>query len=116
MITSIDSLPFELLSNILQETARQNVQLLSTYTYGLSQASEPGRDSRLQRVIRGRVSPDALNWQVIEDLRRVCRKWHDWATDYALRDLYISRWRGSERYVRFCIIILLDSVLALVRP
>ncbi len=105
MVTSIESLPFELLSNILDEVAHQNLKSLSTYTYGLSQAPEPGRDVRMQRVIRGRTSPDALNWRVIEDVQQVNRKWHDWATLYAFRSLYISRWRGSERYIFFLYLI-----------
>jgi len=99
MVTSIESLPFEILCNILDEVARQNLQLHSTYTYGLSQAPEPGRDVRMQRVIRGRTSPDALNRQVIEGVHQVNRRWHDWASLYAFRSLYISRWRGSERYI-----------------
>lgn len=97
MSTSLNSLPFELLSQILEEVARQNLRCLPTHTYGLSQAPEPGREPRLQRVIRGNVSPDALKWLAIETLRQVSREWHDWALGHALNSLYISRWRGSER-------------------
>ena len=98
MATSLESLPWEILSNILEDAARQNLRLLSAYTYGLSQAPEPGRHVDMQRVVRGHTSSDALKWQATEDIRRVSHKWHAWALGYALRSLYISRWRGSERY------------------
>ena len=106
MPTSVDSLPFEVLSLVLEEIARQNHEQLSTYTYGLSQSPEPGQEVRMQRIVRGNKVPDVLRWQATEGLRQVCQRWHDWACFYSLRDLYISRWRGSERYDHPCLILI----------
>lgn len=97
--TSINSLPLELLSRILQGAACLNLQDTSTFNYGLNGTSEVGKDVRLQRVLRGHIVPDALRWRATESLRQVSRQWHDWVCLYALKDLYITRWRGSERYV-----------------
>ena len=97
MPLTINDLPYELLSQILQAAAEFNVLHGPVYTYGLSQAPEPLRDAQLQCVIRGRLSPDTLRFNSTESLRQVARRWHDWAAEYALETLYISRWRGSER-------------------
>ena len=99
MSTSINSLPFELLSKILEEATLLNFQGTATFNYGLSGITEAGRDGRLERNVRGHIVPDALRWRVTQSLRQVNRQWHDWASLYALGDLYITRWRGSERYV-----------------
>ena len=97
--TSINSLPLELLSRILQEAACLNLQDASTFNYGLNRTSEVGKDVRMQRVLRGHIVPDALRWRATESLRQVSRQWHDWVCLYTLKDLYITRWRGSERHV-----------------
>lgn len=97
MPLTIDDLPYELLSQILQAAAESNALQGSRYTYGLSQAPEPLQDAQLQRVIRGQSSPDTLRFNSTESLRQVARRWHDWAAEYAFETLYISRWRGSER-------------------
>ena len=102
MPLTINDLPFEILSQILQEAAEFNIQHGPLYTYGLSQAPEPLQDARLQRVVRGQLPPDTLVFNATEDIRQVARRWHDWAADYALKTLYISRWRGSERYLNSC--------------
>lgn len=100
MPTTINTLPYELFAAILEDATRLNLCEIPRYTYGLSQAPEPmRRDVRLQRVVRGLVGPDALKWNASDAIRRVDRKWHDWACRYALATLYITRWRGSERYV-----------------
>ena len=96
-IASIDSLPFELLSRILEGATYLNGLDTPTFSYGLDGASEKRKDDGLQRILRGHIVPDALKWRATESLRQVNRRWHDWATLYALRDLYITRWRGSER-------------------
>lgn len=98
MPATINDLPYELLSAILQDAAELNIQQGSNYTYGLSQAPEPLQDAPMQRVVRGQLSPDTLRWTVAENIRQVRRQWHDWAAEYALETLYISRWRGSERW------------------
>lgn len=97
MSTSINSLPYEILSQILEQTILLNRQENPTYTYGLSQAPEPLCEVQIQRVLRGQVSPDALKWAAAYAIAQVNRKWHDWACRYAFRALYIRRWRGSER-------------------
>ena len=100
MSLSIEDLPFEILCTILEEAARDNLHQLPSFTYGLSHAAELGLSTRLQRVVRGQTTPDVLAWQAIEGLRKVSRRWHDWAIQYAFRSLYISRWRGSERWLQ----------------
>lgn len=96
----INQLPYEILSAILKETAELNIQHGPQYTYGLSQAPEPLQDVRMQRVIRGQVSPDSLRWNASEAIRQVNQQWHDWAAEYALETLQITRWRGSERFAK----------------
>ncbi|KAL8820161.1 MAG: hypothetical protein Q9191_007572 [Dirinaria sp. TL-2023a] len=100
MPTSIEDLPFEILCIILEEVARDNLHQLPSFTYGLSHAAELGLSTRLQRVVRGQTTPDVLAWQAIEGLRKVNQRWHEWAIQYAFRSLYISRWRGSERWLQ----------------
>ena len=99
MSTTVNDLPYEILSKVLELAAELNTQSGSQYTYGLSQAPEPLQDVRMQKVVRGRVPPDTLRWNATEAIRRVRRQWHNWACEYALENLYITRWRGSERYV-----------------
>lgn len=100
MATTINALPYELLAAILEEATKLNLREIPRYTYGLSQAPEPmRRDVRMQRVVRGPVGPDELRWNATDAIRRVHRTWHDWACRYALSTLYISRWRGSERWL-----------------
>lgn len=98
MPTAITSLPFELLSRILKEATYFNTREIPVFSYGLSGASEVGKDARLEPTLSGHTVPDASKWRATVSLRQVNRQWHDWASLYALRDLYITRWRGSERY------------------
>jgi len=97
MPSTINDLPYEILSAILMEAAELNIKHGPQFTYGLSQAPEPLLDVRMQCVVRGQVSPDTLRWNATEAIRQVGRKWHDWAAEYALENLQIARWRGSER-------------------
>ena len=97
MLSTINNLPYELLSQILEIAAELNCQEGPQYTYGLSQAPEPLQDVSMQTVIRGLVPPDIQRWTATNAIRQACRVWHDWAAQYALRDIRISRWRGSER-------------------
>ena len=98
MPRNINHLPYELLSAILDEAAKLNILENTQYTYGLSQAPEPLHEVRMQRVIRGQLPPDTLKWNAVDAVRQVNRQFHQWALEYALRSLYITRWRGSERY------------------
>lgn len=97
MSSNITHLPYEILSTILEEAAELNIKRGPRYTYGLSQAPEHLQDVRMQRLVRGQFSPDTLKWKATKSIRQVGRQWHDWAAEYALESLYITRWRGSER-------------------
>ena len=88
MPLTVSDLPYEILAAILKTAAAINIRDGVQYTYGLSQS---------ERVVRGQVSPDALKWNATQSIRRVGRRWHDWAVEYALENLQISQWRGSER-------------------
>ena len=93
MLASIESLPYELLSAILAYAASVNLRESQQYTYGLSS----GVSKHGEHVLRGQLATDAAKWNAVDAIRRVKTLWHDWACDYALQDLYIRRWRGSER-------------------
>ena len=95
MKASIATLPYELLSSILELAASSNAREIQNYTYGLDTTI----GARSQRLLRGQLAPDALRWLSTDAIRCVNRQWHDWAANYALRHLYIRRWRGSERCV-----------------
>ena len=97
MPPSINDLPYEILSAVLEEAAELNLHENAQYTYGLSQAPEPLQDIQIQRVVRGQVPPDTLKWNAVDAIRRVNRKCHQWASEYSLKSLFITRWRGSER-------------------
>ncbi len=97
MNTTINELPYEILSALLEVTAKLNIENGTQYTYGLSHISEPLQCTRMQRVVRGHVPEDTLRWNATQSIRQVSRQWHDWAAEYALKSLQISRWRGSER-------------------
>ena len=99
MTIGINALPYEILSAILKEVSRLEACDDATFTYGLSQAPEPLQDVNIQRVVRGHVPADTQRWVAVEAIREVNRQWHDWAIEYALKDLYVTRWRGSERSV-----------------
>jgi hypothetical protein len=98
MSTTIESLPSELLSLILENTAELNAKESANFTYGLSQAPLPIHKSPLERIVRGHKPLDTLRWDSVDAVRQVNSRWHDWALSYALRELYIRRWRGSERW------------------
>ncbi|KAL9006493.1 MAG: hypothetical protein Q9188_000730 [Gyalolechia gomerana] len=96
MGAKIFALPYELLSTILEAAASSNARSIQNYTYGVDTTS----NGKGQRILRGQVAPDALRWLSADAIRHVNRQWHDWAVQYALRDLYIRRWRGSERWIQ----------------
>ncbi|KAL8936069.1 MAG: hypothetical protein Q9211_004362 [Gyalolechia sp. 1 TL-2023] len=94
MGAEIFALPYELLSTILEAAASSNTRSIQNYTYGVDTTS----NAKGQRILRGQLAPDALRWLSTNAIRHVNRQWHDWAVGYALQDLYIRRWRGSERW------------------
>ena len=110
MPLSINDLPFEILAAILSEAAELNIRHGPQYTYGLSQVAEPLPDVQMQLVVRGQVSPDASRWNATNAIRQVGRQWHDWASEYALESLQISRWRGSERQAQVPEIVLISML------
>ncbi|KAH0565761.1 hypothetical protein GP486_000831 [Trichoglossum hirsutum] len=98
-MVTITDLPFETQSLILEEAAKLNLQESPIFTYGFSDAPEPLRNTNPQIYVRGMVPPDILRWKTTESIRQVQRTWHYWALHYSLKELYIRRWRGSERWL-----------------
>ncbi|GAM86437.1 hypothetical protein ANO11243_044510 [Dothideomycetidae sp. 11243] len=94
----INTLPSEILHQILKEAATLNKQEGVSWTYGLTHANINGQPNKLSRFIRGAVAADTLRWDSTSSIRRVCKDWHDWALRHALRDIYLRRWRGGERW------------------
>ncbi|OCL01810.1 hypothetical protein AOQ84DRAFT_204085 [Glonium stellatum] len=94
----INNFPYEVLSQILETATKLNERDGATFTFGLSQAPLPLQKVPLQRYVRGPVPPDMLKWDATASIRLVCWTWHEWALNYALKDVYIRRWRGSERW------------------
>jgi hypothetical protein len=92
----IKDLPFEIVSKILEEVAEANIRNGPTYTFGLSQAPMPLQKAPLQRYVRGPVPPEMLKWDATCVIRYVCWQWHEWALEYALKSVYIRRWKGGE--------------------
>jgi hypothetical protein len=97
MASMFDYLPYEILSLILEEAAGLNAQDVVTYTYGLTKAPKPLQHVKLERYIRGRKPEDSLRWVAVNSIRQVNSTWRDWALGYAVNELYIRGWRGSER-------------------
>lgn len=95
---NINDFPFEVLSKILEEASKANIRDGPTYTFGLSQAPLPLQRAPLQRYVRGPVPPELLKWDATSTLRTVCWKWHEWALNHTLKDVYIRRWKGGERW------------------
>ncbi|KAF2118379.1 hypothetical protein BDV96DRAFT_569793 [Lophiotrema nucula] len=94
----INEFPYEVLSKILEETAKANIRDGPTYTFGLSQAQLPLQKPTTQRYVRGPVPPEMLKWDATSAVRLVCWQWHEWALGYALKDVYVRRWKGGERW------------------
>ena len=99
----INDFPSEILNQILGEAAEVNAKQGVAWTFGLSQADIPVQPTKLARYVRGPVSADSLNWDSVSSLRQVCERWHDWSLQYALHDIYLRRWRGSERWAEISI-------------
>jgi hypothetical protein len=92
----IHEFPNEILFKILEETAKANIRDGPTYTFGLSQPPLPLQKGELQRYVRGPVPLEMLKWDATSAIRLVCWRWHEWALGYALKDVYIRRWKGGE--------------------
>jgi hypothetical protein len=94
----INDFPYEILSQILEEVAKANEREGVRFTYGLSQAPLPLQKATIQRYVRGPIRPDVEKWHAIATVRQVCTLWHEWSLAYALNTLFISKWRGGERW------------------
>lgn len=92
----INEFPYEVLTKILEGAAKANTRDGATYTYGLSQLPMPLQKAPITRFVRGPVPPEMLKWDAATAIRLVCLKWHEWALGFALRDVYICRWKGGE--------------------
>lgn len=95
MPTTIDNVPYDILSAILQKAAELNLLDASKYSYGFNKSISPSRVDGIRP--RAQKCPDTLRWITTEAIRQVNRTWHDWACRYSLNSVYLSRWRGSER-------------------
>ncbi|KAF2146573.1 uncharacterized protein K452DRAFT_355055 [Aplosporella prunicola CBS 121167] len=94
----INDFPQEILSNILEEASKLNERDGVTFTFGLSQAPTIVAKPPLQKYVRGPVQPDILRWDAASAIREVCRRWHEWALEYAMKDVFIRKWKGAERW------------------
>jgi hypothetical protein len=92
---NINAFPNEILTAILEQAAELNQKEGVTFTFGLNR---PDNSPKPQRYVKGPVPPALLKWDAVESLRLVCRSWHSWALSYALKDIYVKCWRGSERW------------------
>jgi hypothetical protein len=93
---NINDFPYEVLSKILDEVTHAHIRDGPTFTFGLSQAPMPIQRASLQRYVRGPVPPELLKWDATSMIRSVCWKWHEWALEHAIKDVYVRRWKGGE--------------------
>jgi hypothetical protein len=94
----INTFPAELLLTILETAAKLNERDGVTFTFGLSQAPGTLHAEKPQRYVRGPVPPALLKMDSTASIRSVCRLWHQWSLEYAMKDVYVRAWRGSERW------------------
>ncbi|KAF3031694.1 hypothetical protein E8E12_001720 [Didymella heteroderae] len=94
----VKKLPFEIVSAILKEVVESNIRDGPMYTFGLTQTLLPLQRTRVQRYVKGLIQPEMLRWDATSGIRQVCWQWHEWAMDYALRSVSISRCKGGERW------------------
>lgn len=95
---NINAFPTEILSAILEQAAEANQEAGVTFTFGLNDVG-PAPRRNFQRYVKGPVPPSLLKWDATQAIRCVCSRWHEWGVSYALKDVYIKCWRGSERWV-----------------
>lgn len=99
MPVTINDLPHELLSQILENVIRYKVEQNSQTTYDSDMGVHfpPDPDVRMQRLLKGLMTPDSVRWTASNTIRKVSSRWHEMALKYAFRDIYVLSWRGSER-------------------
>lgn len=59
----------------------------------------PDPDVRMQPLMEGRMTPDAVRWVALNTIRQVESRWHGITLEYAFRDLYVLSRRGYEWYI-----------------
>lgn len=94
---SVNELPHEIFSDILNKAAQNNEHEGYALIFGLHQAPYVHKPHPMQNYVRGLVCPDMLRWDATAEIRLVCLKWHDWALKYALEEVYMRSWGGAER-------------------
>lgn len=93
---NINSFPPEILSQILNHAVAYNLRDGVSFTFGLSQAPQPGQRAKLDRYVRG---PNHLRtWDAASPLRHVCARWHEWVIRNCVKDVYVRKRQGSERW------------------
>ncbi|KAF2674755.1 hypothetical protein BT63DRAFT_420037 [Microthyrium microscopicum] len=101
-MTTIYSLPLEIIDQILLETVKLNEKNGVAYTFGLSQlpaSLDKNIPTNVQKYVRGPTPIYQLKWDAVANLRQVCQYWHEWGLRYAVRDIYVKNWMGSERWL-----------------
>lgn len=93
----INDFPYEILCKVLEVAAQANTREGPTYTFGLSQAPLLLQRVSLHRYVKGLIAPQKLKWDATSPIRCVCHKWHEWALEYALKDVYVQRKGGEVR-------------------
>jgi hypothetical protein len=71
-MTTIEGLPFEILSAILKLAAEENFRDPDcvTYTYGLTQAARPLQpNASVQKYVLGQLPPDVRRWNAVSPFR-----------------------------------------------
>lgn len=96
---NVNKFPYEILSAILEAAAEQNKRDGVQFTYGLSQAPIAHQQVKVQRYVRGQRKPDQLNWDATWSIRQTCSLWHHWALKYSMKNVFVKRWLGGERWV-----------------
>ncbi|KAF2022587.1 hypothetical protein EK21DRAFT_13523, partial [Setomelanomma holmii] len=94
----INDFPLEILTRVLEIVTQLQIRDGPTFTFGLSEALQPFQRPSLQRYVRGFVPPQLLKWDATSAIRSVCWKWHEWVLEHCLRNGYIHRWKGGERW------------------
>lgn len=97
----INAFPNEILDKILEYVVADEEKGGVRYSYGLSQlpkSVDPKVPTNVQRYVKGPLPPYQQKWDATNSLRNVCVRWHEWALSYALREVYVKLWRGSERW------------------
>jgi hypothetical protein len=95
---SINNLPYEILSYILEEAAKLNAREGVTWTFGLTEPQLPLGNIPIHKHVRGPVPDEVLKWDSVADIRQTCSVWRRWALGYSLEHISLFKWRTSERW------------------